>query len=126
MDKKKILTVDDEKDFTRILKMSLEKTGKYEVTTESESRNALDVVKKLKPDLIFLDILMPGLNGFQVLDQLKSDKETVDIPVVMLTAALTDEIKSEVIKHLDKCSYLEKPVTIGMLEEKIKKMLNIP
>jgi len=124
MDKKKILTIDDEKDFTRILKMSLEKTGKYEVTTESESKNAFDLAKKLKPDLIFLDILMPGLNGFQVLDLLKKDKETVDIPVVMLTAALTDEIKTEVIKHLDKCSYMEKPVTISMLEDKIVKMLS--
>ncbi len=123
MDKKKILVIDDEKDFTKILKLGLEKTGKYEVETETESRNGLDATKRFKPDLIFLDILMPGLNGFQVLDMLKKNKETLNIAVVMLTAALTDEIKTEVLKRSEKCSYMEKPVTINMLEDKIAEIL---
>lgn len=125
MKKRKILLIDDEKDFTKILKLSLEKTGKYEVMAENESSNSMNTVKNFKPDLIFLDILMPGLNGFQVLEILKKDTETLKIPVVMLTAALTDEIKTEKLQQYSQCSWMEKPVTISMLENKIDEMLKI-
>lgn len=95
MEKKKILIIDDEKDFTELVKMNLEATGKYEVKVENKGALGFDRTKEFKPDLILLDILMPDMEGSEVASQLSEDKDTESIPIVFLTAIVREnEIKN--------------------------------
>ena len=86
---KKILAVDDEKHILRLVQINLEKAG-YEVVTGSNGREALEKVRSEKPELIVMDVMMPEMDGFEALKQLKADPETADIPVIMLTAKAQD------------------------------------
>ena len=94
MGRKKILIIDDEEFFTKLVKLNLEKTGKYEVRTENKGLRGVDAAKEFKPDLILLDILMPDTEGSEVAAQLKNDAITSNIPVVFLTAVVKkDELQ---------------------------------
>lgn len=84
MDKKKILLVDDEVDFLEFAKIRLEANG-YIVATASNGREALDKFKSEKPDALFLDILMPEINGIDVLKAIRAQNEK--IPVFIITAS---------------------------------------
>lgn len=86
---KKILAVDDEKAIVRLVQVNLEREG-YEVVTAYDGREALEKVASERPDLIVLDVMMPYMDGFEVLQQLKKSPETRDIPVIMLTAKAQD------------------------------------
>jgi len=81
----RILLIDDEKDLVKLVVIRLEAAG-YEVITAYGGQEGLDKAKIEKPNLILLDIMMPGMDGFEVLHKLKNDTETVNIPVIMLTA----------------------------------------
>lgn len=82
---KTILIVDDERDYADMLRMRLEANG-YEVTTAYDGESGLKAAQEGKPNLILLDVMMPGIDGFQVLSRLRRDEKTANIPVVMLTA----------------------------------------
>lgn len=82
---KKILLVDDEQHIVDVVKVRLEKEG-YEVITANSGKECLEKTKTEKPTLILLDIIMPEMDGYEVLKKLKDDKETASIPVIMLTA----------------------------------------
>ncbi len=86
---KKILAVDDEKAIVRLVQVNLEREG-YEVVTAYDGREALEKVASERPDLVVLDVMMPYMDGFEVLQQLKKDPNTRDIPVIMLTAKAQD------------------------------------
>ena len=70
MDKKKVLFVDDEENFLRVVKLNLEETAGYEVKIVTDAAMAIDAVRKFNPDLIFLDIIMPDIDGGEVAAQL--------------------------------------------------------
>lgn len=92
--KKRILVVDDEPSITRLLKLNLERTGEYEVATENVSRAALTLAERFRPDLVLLDVMMPGLDGGHLASALQDNPKLKGIPVVFLTAAVTrDEIR---------------------------------
>lgn len=122
--KKRILVVDDEEYFSKMVKLNLEKTGKYEVKTESKGSRGLAVAKEFKPDLILLDILMGDLEGNEVAAQLKDDKETKNIPVVFLTAIATKEQVEESKGVIGGYPFLAKPVSEDKLIECIEKYTN--
>ena len=86
---KKILAVDDERHIVRLVEVNLQRAG-YEVVTAYDGREALEKVKAEKPDLVVLDVMMPYMDGFEVLKNLKADPETAEIPVIMLTAKAQD------------------------------------
>lgn len=86
---KKILAVDDEKHIVRLVQVNLERAG-YEVVTANDGKEALEKVESEKPDLLVLDVMMPYLDGFEVLQSLRRNPETRDIPVIMLTAKAQD------------------------------------
>jgi len=113
--KKKILVIDDEADFSKLIRLNLEQTGRFEVRTENRGAAALAAAKSFKPDLVLMDVLMPDLMGSEVAAQMKEDDETKDIPVVFLTAVVG---KEEVVQrggviggHL----FVAKPVDIKQL-----------
>ncbi len=91
MQKKRILIIDDEESFTRLVKLNLEATGKYIVRTENKGSLGLLAAKQFKPDLILLDLIMPDMGGGELSYQLKSDEDTKTIPIVFITAIMTKD-----------------------------------
>lgn len=87
---RKILTCDDEKNIVRLIQVNLERQG-YEVVTAYNGRECLEKVDSEKPDLILLDLMMPEMSGFEVLEALKGNPATAKIPVIMLTARTQDK-----------------------------------
>jgi len=114
--KKTILVVDDEKDIVDLLSYNLTKEG-FNVITARNGQEALDRVKQ-KPDLVILDVMMPEMNGLQVIQEMKKNKSTVSIPVILLTAkgSETDEIVGLEVGADD---YIVKPVKIGKIFARI-------
>ena len=102
--KKEILLIDDEVGFTRLLKMNLERSGAYDVTILNEPLSAIDVVLEKRPDLIILDMVMPGIDGGELSGKLRSIPELNDIPVIFLTALVgkNDDAKNSVSQHGDR------------------------
>lgn len=86
---KKILAVDDERAIVRLVQINLERQG-YQVVTAYDGKEALEKVATEKPDLVVLDVMMPYMDGFEVLQQLRKNPETRDLPVIMLTAKAQD------------------------------------
>jgi CheY-like chemotaxis protein len=93
--KKKILVVDDEVRFTRLLKLNLEQTKAYEIQTENESSKALETAERFRPDLILLDVMMPELDGGELAVQFRRHPKLKTVPIVFLTAAVDkQEVKA--------------------------------
>ena len=120
-DKKKILVIDDEKNFTDMVKLNLDLTDEYDVKTENKSLNALAAAKEFDPDLIFLDIIMPDMDGGEVLAQLKEDVYTRDIPVVFLTAIVAADEANTIGGIISGYPALSKPVSVTKLIDAIKR-----
>src|ERR1035437_9632385 len=83
--RKKILVVDDERDLVELIGMNLTRNG-YEVLTAHDGATGLELARKQKPDMVILDVMMPGMSGRDVTMALKSDPEMAAIPILMLTA----------------------------------------
>ena len=83
--KEKILIVDDEKDIVKMVDYNLKKEG-FRTIAAYDGEKALTLVKKEYPDLLILDLMLPGLDGFEVCKALKSEPATAVIPIIMLTA----------------------------------------
>jgi two-component system alkaline phosphatase synthesis response regulator PhoP len=86
---KKILAVDDERHIVRLVQVNLERAG-YTVVTAFDGREALEKVESEQPDLVVLDVMMPYMDGFEVLQTLRKNQSTRDLPVIMLTAKAQD------------------------------------
>lgn len=87
---KRILVVDDEVALARLVQINLQRDG-HEAWIVHDGTAALDAIAASQPDLVILDVVMPGMDGFEVLRRLKADSETADIPVIMLTGRSDDE-----------------------------------
>lgn len=118
-----ILVVEDEIHIQRLLKMILERSG-YDVVTVGNGEEGLKTVSELKPDLILLDIMMPGIDGMQVLRSLKANSSTKHIPVIMLTALAQENIVLQGAQ-LGVKDYLRKPFHPVKLVERVNKALKI-
>jgi DNA-binding response OmpR family regulator len=114
----KVLIVDDEPNIVMALDYSLQKQG-FEVLIARDGQEALDTVKTSIPDVIVLDVMMPRVDGLEVLRQLKSKPETQAIKVLILSAK---NKASDIQKGLDAGAneYLKKPFSTKKLIEKIK------
>lgn len=113
---RRILVVDDEVGFTKLLKMNLEKTKQYEVLVENESTNALNAAHGFLPDLVLLDIVMPGLDGGDVAAQFQDDHMLCNIPVIMMTALVSqEETSQDAVAQAGAMNVLPKPVNMEVL-----------
>ena len=97
---KKILLVDDDVDFITITQAQLQKSG-FDVEVAYNGEECLEKVTKNNPDLILLDVMMPGKDGFDVCEKLKTDEETKRIPIILLTAQKKNECNIMFKKHQD-------------------------
>ncbi|MBI5686438.1 MAG: response regulator [Verrucomicrobia bacterium] len=91
MDKKRILLVDDDVSFSRMMKLNLERSGAYEIRIENTGSHAVASAREFKPNLILLDVIMPEVDGGDVAAMLKDDPFLRDTPVVFLTALVSGE-----------------------------------
>ena len=89
MEKKRILIIDDEAGFTRMVKLNLEKTGQFEVREENKATYALAAAREFKPDLILLDVIMPSMDGGDVASLIQADRNLRGTPIVFLTATVS-------------------------------------
>ena len=93
--RKRILVVDDEQDFTYLMRLTLESEGYYEVREENDATCALAAAREFDPDLIILDIMMPHLDGSEVAARAKADPVLRDVPIIFMTALVpSDEAPS--------------------------------
>ncbi len=125
-DKKKILLVDDDPDFIEAVKVIVE-SGGYDVRVAYDGKEGLEAVQEEKPDLIVLDVMMPVMNGHETCARLKANKETAEIPVILLTA-VAERVTTSTYTHRDMLEseaedYMPKPVEPTELLELIKSWL---
>jgi len=85
-----VLVVDDDEDNIRIVSSILLARG-FEVRLARDGRSALESIRQQRPDLVLLDVMMPGLDGMQVLDHIRANPQSSSVPVIMLTAKTTDQ-----------------------------------
>ena len=103
----KIFIVEDEADLVQALVMRLKAEG-YQAACATDGISAVDRAREEKPDMILLDICLPGRNGFEVFQQLRNDPATACIPIVFLTARSTMEDRQKA-RHLGAAGYVIKP-----------------
>lgn len=118
--KKRVLIVDDEQDFADMVKDYLELKGNYEVEAADSGFTAGYTIARFKPDIILMDIMMPDMDGFEVLRMLRDDKTTRHIPVIACTAYRDPEVENR-IKEEAFHDYIQKPLKLDHLMELIRK-----
>jgi DNA-binding response OmpR family regulator len=118
--KAKVLVVEDDRQLAGMLRDALDKYG-YTVVIEHNGRQVVDTAKNAVPEMILLDIKLPGLDGYQVLAQLKETPETCDIPVIMITGSVTDiDDKRQRVLEMGAAQFLTKPLSIEDLVVEIR------
>ena len=122
-DKKRILMVDDEVAFTALTKLNLERTGRYEVRAEREGAVAVQAAREFKPHLVLLDVVMPDVDGGQVLAEMRADAELQSIPVAFLTATVTKQATEERPEGIGGMPVIAKPVEPKQLMRQIESIL---
>lgn len=120
---KKILVVDDEVVLTKMVKMNLERTGKYEVRTENEGSKALQAAREFKPDLIFMDVMMPDMSGDEAIAEIREDPNLSTTPYVFMTAIVTKAETEDMGSNIGGNEFLAKPVKTEELLETIERIL---
>ena len=118
--RKKILLVDDEADIRELMILRLEKAG-YRIETVADGQEALDSVERDPPDLVLLDLRLPGMRGEEVCRRLKADDKLKRIPIILFTASVKHICEEFKECGADDC--LVKPFEPAELLEKIKKFV---
>ncbi len=121
MAKEKILVIDDEEDILDLVRYNLEKEG-YQITCLKTGEEAIIFAQKLKPDLMLLDLMLPGVDGLEVCKLLKNDQETSQIPIIMLTAKGEE---SDIVTGLELGAddYISKPFSPKVLIARVRTVL---
>jgi two-component system, OmpR family, alkaline phosphatase synthesis response regulator PhoP len=119
---KRVLLVDDEERVLGLAEATLAIDDSYEIVTASDGEEAIAACKVQKPDLIFLDLLMPRKDGITVCRELKEDPETKDIKIIMLTA-MSQEADRLTAMKVGADGYMTKPFSPKALLEKAEEML---
>ena len=124
MDREKapyIYIIDDDEQVSRVLEILLAQDG-FEVGASSDSEKGLEMVKKAQPDLVILDIIMPKKSGLDLMDEMRSDYRTRDIPILFLSAIREEETLVKALKGAD--DYMVKPFGSLELKERVRKILD--
>ena len=119
--KQKVLVVDDEENIRMLVKFNLEKAG-YEVLEASDGNKAIETAVNSTPDIVILDLMLPGIDGLEVCRNLKRHPRTAALPIIMLTAK-SDEIDRVIGLELGADDYMTKPFSQSELVARIKAVL---
>ena len=129
MDKIRVLLIDDEPAFTRMLKLNLERRG-YEVRVENNGANAHTVARQFRADFIFLDVIMPDVDGGEAASNIRSDPALAGVPIVFLTAGVSKEKAQSRGGVIGGETYVAKPASveevIRCIEQGLKKARTTP
>lgn len=119
--RRRVLVIDDQADIRLMCRVNLALEG-FDVIEAGDGESGLRMIRETSPDLVLLDVMMPGLDGWQVLETAKADPKTSAIPVVMLTARVQreDEIRGWSSGASD---YLSKPFNPSTLTDVVKRTL---
>ena len=121
MSKSTVLVVEDEEDILEVLQYNLQQEG-YEVACCMDGLQGLEQAKKLKPDLVLLDIMLPGMDGVEICRNLKEDDSTRRIPIIMVTAK-GEEIDVVLGLGVGADDYIPKPFKVRELVARVKALL---
>ena len=125
-DQKKVLLVDDDPDFVNAIKTVLDNAD-YEVLVAYDGDECLEKVGAFAPDLIVLDVMMPGKDGYEVCDELKAREDTADTPIILLTAVASRVSTSKYTHRMGMTTaaddYIPKPVQPSELLQRVKDQL---
>lgn len=119
----KVLLVDDDNDLLALVRRILEKTGKMTIITTNNGEDAIKIAKLYKPDLVILDVLMPGIPGNEVAERFKKDVELKNTKIIFLTALLTKNETEETGKMIGGNMFLAKPIKGDDLLQCVEKTL---
>jgi DNA-binding response OmpR family regulator len=121
MSQQKILVVDDEPFICRSLTFVLKK-GNYEVLEARNGEEALAAIREHKPDLVFLDVMMPKIDGFQVTEAVRADESLNDVKIILLTAK-GQECDREIGKTAGANDYMTKPFSPSKILDRARQIL---
>jgi len=114
----KVLVVDDEESIRKLVRVNLIARG-FQVLTAADGEDALKLANLECPDLILLDIMMPGMSGWDVLTTLKADQKLRGIPVIVMTASV-DKWEEDRARSMGAVDYLSKPFSTGELMRQVR------
>ncbi|MFQ5801136.1 MAG: PleD family two-component system response regulator [Candidatus Hydrothermarchaeales archaeon] len=117
-----IMVVDDDDLIIESTRLALEKNG-YKVITAFSGEEALDMLKTQRPDLILLDIMMPGIDGWEVCRNIKKDEKTKDIPVAMFTVRSSEDSVDKSLNYAHADAQIDKPFKLEELFKVVKGLL---
>lgn len=120
--KPRVLVCDDEPSFVRLLEVNLKRAG-FDVVTASDGEEALDRAREDKPTLLLVDILMPKMDGVELVRRFKADEQLSDLPIIVLTADIL-EGDHERVCEAGADEVLSKPVALPTLMEKVRKFVD--
>ena len=118
----KILAVDDEPELTDLMQYNLVRAG-YEVTTAANGWEALDCIKRCRPDLILLDLMLPDLDGFGVCEILRRDPLSATIPIIIVSAWASTDSRNLGLE-LGALDYITKPFSPKELVSRVNQLLH--
>lgn len=121
--KKRILIIDDEASFTRMVRLNLEKTGEFEVREENRAGSAVATAREFRPDLILLDVIMPTMDGGDIFATLRKDRNLKKVPIIFLTATVSQREAGTGGLNSGGSLFLAKPVSVDVLIERIHEHL---
>lgn len=120
---KKLLIIDDSEVNLYLIKSIFQDDPDVDVTIESNSRQALPLIRKSLPDALVLDLMMPHIDGFKILELIKSEPGTSNIPVMIITARQDAEAEHEVSQYGVE-AYIKKPINLKEIEYQLRNMLH--
>ena len=122
-ERKKILVIDDEEDIQKLLKIRLEQEG-FTVVTAGDGERGIQTAELEKPDIIIMDIMMPNMDGYSCLKEVRKSQKIKDTPVLMLSGKEEEKIR-DLFAFQKISGYVEKPFELDVLVMKIKEILKV-
>ena len=119
---RRVLIVDNDRDSTHLVKVLLEKTGRYLVFEENNSTRAHQTARNFRPNVVLLDVVMPERDGGEIAAQIRADPELQNTPIIFLTALVT-RAEAKTGLHIDGHPFLAKPISIPEVIEAIEQNL---
>ena len=123
---KKVLIIDDDPDFVTTTTIAVE-SGGYDVVSAPDGRSGLEAVAEEAPDLIVLDVMMPGMDGWEVCETLKEDEDTCGIPIIMLTSVASHIKDTQYTREGGQATqaddYIPKPAEPAAILKAVRKLL---